>query len=216
MNNRDDSNTAQAFDKLLAYFSRNKDRIPDPISHPDELIDQMIKERFGTLRKASVLIPITRPRPNKESEIVLTLRSEKLNSHPGQISFPGGSEEPHDSDAIATALRESKEEIGLSPENVEVIGRLGDLAVPSGFQITPIVGLIEPDLKLEACPIEVAQIFHVPLSFIANTSSYKSKSMSYNNLTRKVLEMQFKDFRIWGATAAILHHLAQMIAKPKA
>lgn len=215
MNNRDDSNSEQAFDDLLAYFSGTKNDNPDPIFHPDSSVNKMMIGRATPLRKASVLIPITRHRPGKRSEIVLTVRSENLNSHPGQISLPGGSEEPNDSDVVATALRESEEEIGLAQGNVEVIGRLGDMALPSGFQITPIVGLIEPDLEYVPCPIEVAEIFHAPLSLLMNPDSYNSTSMAYDNQARNILELQFERFRIWGATAAILHHLAQMIENSK-
>ena len=99
---------------------------------------------------------------------MLTVRSKNLNSHPGQISLPGGSQEPDDLDVVATALRESEEEIGLARSNVEVIGRLGDMALPSGFQVTPIIGLIEPGLDFAPCPIEVAEIFHAPLSLLMN------------------------------------------------
>ncbi len=215
MNNRDDSNSEQAFDDLLAYFSRNKNDNPDPIFHPDNSVNKMMFERPTALRKASVLIPVTRHRPGKSSEIVLTVRSENLNSHPGQVSLPGGSEESIDSGVVATALRESEEEIGLAQSNVEVIGRLGDMALPSGFQITPIVGLIEPDLEFVPCPIEVAEIFHAPLSLLMNPDSYNATSMTYDNQARKILELQFKRFRIWGATAAILYHLAQMIENSK-
>jgi len=215
MNNVDDSNSEQAFDDLLAYFSRNKNDNPDPIFHPDNSINKLMSLRSRALRKASVLIPITRHKPGKNSEIVLTVRSENLNSHPGQISLPGGSEEAIDSDVVATALRESEEEIGLGQGDVEVIGRLGDMALPSGFQITPIVGLIEPDLEYAPCPIEVAEIFHAPLSLLINPDSYKPTSMTYENQSRKILELQFKRFRIWGATAAILYHLAQMIENSK-
>jgi 8-oxo-dGTP pyrophosphatase MutT (NUDIX family) len=215
MNNRDDSNSEQAFDDLLTYFSSNKNANPDPIFHPDNSVNKMMFERPAVLRKASVLIPVTRHRPGKNSEIVLTVRSENLNSHPGQISLPGGSKEPNDSDVVATALRESEEEIGLSQDNVEVIGRLGDMALPSGFQITPIVGLIEPDLEFVPCPIEVAEIFQAPLSLLLNPDSYNSTSMTYDNQARKILELQFERFRIWGATAAILYHLAQMIENSK-
>ena len=215
MNNADDSNSEQAFDDLLAYFSRNKNDNPDPIFHPDNSINKLMSLRSRALRKASVLIPITRHKPGKNSEIVLTVRSENLNSHPGQISLPGGSEEAIDSDVVATALRESEEEIGLAQGDVQVIGRLGDMALPSGFQITPIVGLIEPDLKYVPCPIEVAEIFHAPLSLLINPDSYKSTSMTYGNQSRKILELQFERFRIWGATAAILYHLAQMIENSK-
>ena len=215
MNNADESNSERAFDDLLAYFSANKNDNPSPIFHPDNSVNKMMKQRPTALRKASVLIAITRHSPSKNSEIVLTVRSKNLNSHPGQISLPGGSEEASDSDVVATALRESEEEIGLAQDSVEVIGRLGDMALPSGFQITPIVGLIEPDLEYVPCPIEVAEIFHAPLSLLMNPDSYKSTSMTYHNQSRKVLELQFERFRIWGATAAILYHLAQMIENSK-
>ena len=215
MNNRDDSNSERAFDDLLAYFSRNRNDNPDPIFHPDNPVNKMMQKSPAALRKASVLIPVTRHKPGKASEIVLTVRSENLKSHAGQISLPGGSQESIDSGVVATALRESEEEIGLAQDNVEVIGRLGDMALPSGFQITPIVGLIEPDLEFVPCPIEVAEIFHAPLSLLMNPNSYNSTSMTYDNQSRKVLELQFERFRIWGATAAILYHLAQMIEDSK-
>ena len=215
MNNADDSNSERAFDELLAYFSQNKNDNPDPIFHPDNSVNKMMSLRPSPLRKASVLIPITRYRPGKNSEIVLTVRSKNLNSHPGQISLPGGSQEPDDLDVVATALRESEEEIGLARSNVEVIGRLGDMALPSGFQVTPIIGLIEPGLDFAPCPIEVAEIFHAPLSLVMNPDSYNSTSMIYDNQQRKILELQFEQFRIWGATAAILYHLAQIIENSK-
>lgn len=215
MNNHDEENSQQSFDDLLTYFSQNQNDNPDPIFHPDSSVNKMMTERAIPLRKASVLIPITRHKTDKASEIVLTVRSESLNSHAGQVSFPGGSEEAIDSDVVATALRESEEEIGLARGNVEVIGRLGDMALPSGFQITPIVGLIEPDLEYVPCPIEVAEIFHAPLSLLMNPDSYSSTSMTYDSKTRKILELQFERFRIWGATAAILFHLAQMIEESK-
>ena len=90
MNNRDDSTSEQAFDDLLAYFSSTKNDNPDPIFHPDRSVNRMMTERSTPLRKASVLIPITRYRPGKVSEIVLTVRSENLNSHAGQVSLQAG------------------------------------------------------------------------------------------------------------------------------
>ena len=215
MNNRDESNSAQVFSDVLDYFSRKKDDNPSPIFHPDNSVNKMMNERPTALRKASVLIPITRYRPGKNSEIVLTVRSKNLNSHPGQISLPGGSEEPNDLDVVATALRESEEEIGLARSNVEVIGRLGDIALPSGFQVTPVVGIIEPGLEFVPCPIEVAEIFHVPLSLLLNPDSYNSTSMTYDSQERKILELQFERYRVWGATAAILFHLAQEVENSK-
>lgn len=213
MQNRDENGSLQAFDALLAHFSRGALENPDPIFHPDNSVNRMLEERSIPLRKASVLIPVTRHTPERSSEIVLTVRSENLSSHAGQVSLPGGSEEDIDADAVATALRESEEEIGLAQDKVEVIGRLGDMALPSGFQITPIVGLIEPGLEFAPCPIEVAEIFHVPLSLIMDAQAYNATSMSYDRQSRKILELQFERFRIWGATAAILHNLAKAVAE---
>lgn len=214
MNDREENDSLQAFDALLAHFSRKALEAPEPIFHPDNSVNRMMEERRVPLRKASVLIPITRHRPGRTSEIVLTVRSENLSSHAGQVSLPGGSEEDSDEDVVATALRESEEEIGLDRGKVEVIGRLGDMALPSGFQITPIVGLIEPGLDLAPCPIEVAEIFHAPLSLLMDPEAYSATSMSYDSQSRRILELQFRHFRIWGATAAILHNLAKTIAEP--
>ena len=219
MKHRDDSSSQQAFDDLLDYFSRNQNDNPDPIFHPDSSVNRLMQDSSTPLRKASVLIPITRHKPGKASEIVLTVRSENLNSHAGQVSLPGGSEEAIDSSVVATALRESEEEIGLAQDNVEVIGRLGDMALPSGFQIKRLkeggIPIFEPGLEFVPCPIEVAEIFHAPLSLLMNPASYNATTMTYNSQARKILELQFERFRIWGATATILYHLAQMIEDSK-
>ena len=158
-----------------------------------------------------MLLPVTRHHPNKESSLVLTVRSENLKSHAGQISLPGGTKEDHDKDAVATALRESEEEIGLLPQHVEIIGQLGDLALPSGFYVTPIVGIIESNLSLTPSPVEVADIFQVPLELILNVTAYTQSTMNFNHRAHVILELKFEDYRIWGATAAILHHLATMV-----
>jgi len=175
----------------------------------------MVRGKQASLRKASVLIPITRPQADNESHIFLTVRSENLKSHAGQISLPGGSQDEQDADAIATALRESEEEIGLQSSKVEVIGQLGDISLPSGFQVTPIVGLIDAGLHFTPCAIEVAHIFHVPLDLVLNTASYRSSLMTFDNKPRKILELQYEDYRIWGATAAILYHLAKQVTRYK-
>ena len=199
------------FQDLLDYFSSSDSANPKPIAHPDKEVNRIAKESRRALRKAAVLLPVTRHHPNKESSLVLTVRSENLKSHAGQISFPGGTKEDHDKDAVATALRESEEEIGLLPQHVEIIGQLGDLALPSGFYITPIVGIIEPNLSLTPSPVEVADIFQVPLELILNVTAYTQSTMNFNHRAHVILELKFEDYRIWGATAAILHHLATMV-----
>ena len=122
-------------------------------------------------------------------------------------------EEEKDIDPIATALRESQEEIGLKADQVEIIGSLGVLALPSGFLVKPIVGLIDPGLSYTPQPEEVADIFHMPLDLVLDVSAYKKSQVEFKGVSRTILELQFDDYRVWGATAAILYHLATEISK---
>ena len=203
------------YHSLLDYFSRPRADALEPIAHPDSSINKMVDSRHNALRKAAVLIPITRLDSDNDSHIVLTVRSENLRSHAGQISLPGGTRDAEDSDDIATALRESEEEIGLPASQVEVIGKLGDMALPSGFHITPIVGLIQPGLTFTPALEEVADIFQAPLDLVLDPNAYKASFMTFNDIERKILELHHEDYRIWGATAAILYHLAMQVAKAR-
>lgn len=200
------------YQDLLNYFSKNDSAAPKPIAHPDKEVNRIAKESERELRKAAVLLPVTRQHSDTGSNLVLTVRSENLKSHPGQISLPGGTQEDHDVDAVATALRESEEEIGLLPHHVEIIGKLGDLALPSGFFVTPIVGIIEPNLSFTPSPVEVADIFQVPLELVLNVAAYTHSTMVFNDKPHVILELKFEDYRIWGATAAILYHLATEVS----
>ncbi len=206
------TDTHKPYHGLLSFFEAGQHTDADPIPHPDSGVNAMAQEQLAQFRKAAVLIPVTRLR-NGESHVVLTVRSENLKNHAGQISLPGGTSEPEDKDEIATALRESEEEIGLPQHHVQVVGRLGELALPSGFRVTPVIGIIENDLKFEACPVEVADIFQTPLELILNPNAYMQSSYEYQNQQRKVLELHYEDYRIWGATAAILHHLATQVVR---
>ncbi len=199
------------YQTLLDLFQLPESALTENIAHPDESVNAMLRNREHTLRRAAVLIPVTRADADHDSELVLTVRSQNLKSHAGQISLPGGSWEEQDRDSVATALRESEEEIGLQQHRVEVLGELGKMALPSGFHITPVVGVIEKGLEFIPCPIEVADIFTVPLELVLDTSAYRSTSLQYNNAPRKTLELMYEDYRIWGATAAILYHLASKV-----
>lgn len=201
------------YQHLLTYLTSRGPEAPGFIAHPDAAINRMAMTQLATMRRAAVLIPITRSSATHESHVVLTVRSANLKSHAGQISLPGGSRDHGDEDAIATALRESEEEIGLSREHVEVIGQLGEMALPSGFRVTPVIGLIEPDLQFTPCPIEVADIFQAPLNLVLDPGAYREGEIIVENQPRKILELLFEDYRIWGATANILYHLATEVRR---
>ncbi|MYA35533.1 MAG: CoA pyrophosphatase [Gammaproteobacteria bacterium] len=195
-----------AFESLLALFAAPAEERLAPISHPARL-----GPGSASLREAAVLIPVSRP-GDAASNVVLTVRSENLRSHAGQISLPGGSIESGDADLAAAALREAEEEIGLPREQVKVIGELGPMALPSGFLVTPVIGLIPPGLEFTACPREVADIFQTPLDLILNPEAYVRSSYIHAGVKRSTLELHCEDYRIWGATAAILHRLAVLAA----
>lgn len=207
--------TANAYQELLDFFDSPAAKRPAPIFHPDEQVNQQAKREINSYRQAAVLIPVTRHSVGNRSEIVLTVRSAHLKSHAGQISLPGGTKEEQDPDFETTALRESEEEIGLPPEKVQVLGKLGDMALPSGFRITPFVGLIDSGLPLVAAPDEVAEVFSAPLDLILDPDAYDRVTMVFNGDTRAILELNFEQYRIWGATAAILFHLAKQIKEFK-
>ncbi len=117
-----------------------------------------------TLRPAAVLVPLV-DHPEGMG-VILTQRTDHLNKHAGQISFPGGRIEETDVNAVDTALRETEEEIGLPREQIEIVGRLDDYVTGTGFVVAPIVGLIDPPYPLEPDPFEVADVFEVPLEWI--------------------------------------------------
>ena len=205
------SRSEQRFNDLLQFFQSEEANALTPISHPDQQVNRLAAEDRERFRSAAVLVPVTRINADAESHIVLTVRSANLNSHAGQISLPGGTTEEQDADEEATALRESHEEIGLHPQHVEVIGRIGEMAMPSGYRVTPVVGIIENDLEFVPSPVEVADIFHAPLDLVLDPDAYQHAYVDYKNEKRSVLELHYEDYRIWGATAAILHHLARMV-----
>ncbi len=184
-------------DRLLRYFAQQPVRVSQtpPVPHDTPV------------RPASVLIPVVRPWKASGSRVIFTLRTDTLSRHAGQVSLPGGTSEPHDSNPVHTALRESQEEIGLMPSAVEVIGQLAPVRLPSGFDVTPVVGIVDPDVKLTPCPAEVAAIFNAPGNLVLTPSHYRHVTMEYRNRPRQVLELYYENYRIWGATATILHGL---------
>jgi len=160
---------------------------------------------------AAVLVPVTdRPDPG----VLLTQRTETLRKHAGQISFPGGRMDPEDDGPIATALREAEEEIGLPRSAVEVIGIADRYRTGTGYEITPVIGVIPPDLALVPNDAEVAALFEVPLSFLLEPSNHVEQAVEWQGHERRFFELTWQDRRIWGATAGIIVNLARRLAYP--
>ena len=156
---------------------------------------------------AAVLVPLVN-RPQGMT-LLLTLRTAHLTDHAGQISFPGGRVDPEDRDPIATALRETEEEIGLSRQHIEIIGTLPDYLTGTGFRVTPVVALIQPPFDLAADTFEVAEIFEVPLAFLMDGANHQRRSAEFSNRPgrRSFYAMPFENYFIWGATASMLRNL---------
>lgn len=145
--------------------------------------------------------------------VLLTRRTAHLRDHAGQISFPGGRSEADDADAVATALRESQEEVGLPPQCVEVLGRLPDYTTVTRYVVTPVVGLIHPPFDLALDAFEVAEAFEVPLPFLMTPAHHRRHVFQYDGGQRQFLSMPWRradsdpEYFIWGATAAMLRNL---------
>ncbi|MBN3818788.1 CoA pyrophosphatase [Paraburkholderia sp. Se-20369] len=167
-------------------------------------------------RSAAVLVPLVVR--DTGLNVLLTQRADHLNDHAGQISFPGGRREPFDRDATATALRETKEEIGLAGERVEILGSLPDFLTGTGFCVSPVVGLVHPPFTVQADTFEVAEIFEVPLAFLMNPANHEVRVFRWDGGERRFFAMPYPrgdadgHYFIWGATAGMLRNLYRFLA----
>ena len=154
---------------------------------------------------AAVLIALTdRERPG----LILTQRPETMRRHPGQVAFPGGRVDPEDLDVIEAALREAEEEIALPRDAVAVIDTINRYRTVTGYEITPVVGVVAPDLPLVPHDREVAAVFEVPLDILLDPANHAERTVMFEGRTRTYIEMIWNDRRIWGATAAMLVNLS--------
>lgn len=159
---------------------------------------------------AAVLVPlVVRP---AGLQVLLTKRTAHLNHHPGQISFPGGRIEADDASPVAAALRETREETGLAPGSIELLGSLPEFDTTTGFRISPVVGMVHPPFALNPDPFEVAEIFEVPLSFLLDPANHQRHEIVWHGRLRHYWAMPWGDYYIWGATAGIILSLAQALA----
>ncbi|MFN4018419.1 MAG: CoA pyrophosphatase [Reyranella sp.] len=156
-------------------------------------------------RPASVLVPLIRRETGVT--VLLTQRTEDMPSHAGQIAFPGGRRQAEDIDATATALRETEEEVGLTRDFIDVVGSLDLYRTGTGYQITPIVGIVTPGFTMRADPREVADVFEVPLDHFLDERNHRIDSRVWQGRERRYYAMPYGERYIWGATAGMLKNL---------
>lgn len=175
--------------------------------------DEIRGAAFGRnrrLRPAAVLVPLVERAEG--FHVILTRRSEALRDHAGQISFPGGRIEADDPSPHMAALREAEEEIGVQPRQVEVIGELPLYRTGTGFLVHPVVGFVDPAAEPRRCPVEVAEVFEVPLAFVLDPTNHKPHEFHYEGQVHLLQAMPYGEYFIWGATAAILIELYQALS----
>ena len=176
---------------------------------PDGLLPgDLVEGHDGEHRQAAVLVAITdRPDPG----LLLTQRRDNLRTHAGQIAFPGGRIDPDDDGPVAAALREAEEEIALPRGRVEVIGVGDRYRTITGYEVTPVVGVVPPGLPLTPQPSEVAAIFEAPLDHLLRPEHQIVRTILWEGRERRYFEIEWQGHRIWGATAAMIVNLSRRL-----
>ena len=160
------------------------------------------------LAQAAVLVPVT---DRTEPGVILTRRTDTLSKHAGQVAFPGGRIDPGDADASAAALREAEEEIGLARAQVTLVGAADRYRTVTGFEVTPVIGVVPPDLVFNPAAAEVAAVFEVPLDFLLDSGNHVEASVEWQGRNRHYYEIFWGEHRIWGATAAMIVNLSRRL-----
>ena len=173
----------------------------------DHVMNPDLAELFTGIerRPAAVLVPVVAREP--EATLLLTVRTEALRSHGGQIAFPGGQVDETDEGPEAAALREAQEEIGLDPRHIETLCLGPEYLTGSGYHIHPVIALVRPGFELTLNPDEVADAFEVPLSFLMDPANHRLGTRLWQGRNRSFFEMPFENRHIWGMTAGILRIL---------
>ena len=193
----------------MAEEVAREDRLLFKELNPHLEFPPVLKEKPATFREAAVLIPII-DRPGSPT-VLFTLRSADLPSHAGQISFPGGRVEEADENMVATALRETHEEVGIPPHRVEVVGEMGVHFGGQGYAVTPVVGIIHPSTSFMPSPDEVHDLFEVPLDHLADEANHIIEKRSFGGVDYSMFAVPYEGWHIWGLTAGIVHTLMRVM-----
>lgn len=172
--------------------------------------DQEARPDGDSLVPASVLVPVV-AREGRLT-VLLTQRTAHLKSHSGQVSFPGGKSEPGDESEEDTALRETREEIGLERGRIELLGRLSRYHTRTGYRVTPVVGIISPPFELVPDEREVAEVFEVPLEFVLDPANHQRHAREIQGRQVPYIAIPYGRHYIWGATAAMLVNFYRFLA----
>ena len=159
--------------------------------------------------QSAVLVPVIKK--DNTLNLLFTIRSKKLKSHSGEICFPGGQWSDKDTSLVNTALRETREEIGIPYEKIKILGFLDSVPTLTGFLIHPIVGIIENEISLKIDHSEVEDYFYVPFDFFANKKNKITRIVKIKNTDIPIFEYRYNDYGIWGATAAIASSLFSLL-----
>ncbi len=198
---------ARARQHLHAHVPAEGIDLSRPAARSDDDLNRHLGATFDcpTPHPAAVLIPVIRRQP--ELTVLLTQRTDRLPSHPGQVAFPGGKIDRSDDGPIAAALRETHEETGLAPEFVEPLGFLDAYQTRTGFRVIPVVSLVHTGFELVPEPGEVAHIFEVPLRFLMDPKNHQTHARQWQGVERHFYAMPFGEHYIWGATAGMIRNL---------
>lgn len=165
------------------------------------------EERALASVPAAVLVGITdRPDPG----VILTVRREHLRTHAGQVAFPGGRIDPGE-DSVEAALREAWEELGLDPGAAEIVGAIDPYRTVTGYVVTPVLAVVQPDQPLSPHEHEVADWFEAPLAFVLDPTNQQYKSALFQGRERHYYEIMWGEWRIWGATASMIVNLSRRL-----
>ena len=200
---------AVALERLQAQALRERFRQP-PDWAPEVRREPRFTDRHPA--QAAVLVPLVQ---REQPTLLLTQRTTHLSTHSGQVAFPGGRVDEGDADAVAAALREAEEEIGLPPRHVEVLGTLPTYVTGTAFVVTPVVALVRPGFALRPNPHEVQDAFEVPLAWLMDPAHHRRHVMDWDGVQREWFSMPYDDGGrerfIWGATAGMLRNFYRLL-----